>query len=136
MLRIAGVVLAAVCLVVCAVVYASHSSALPVGTPVQLDTIKMKTGCFLGAEPVGGTGLLVPDPVAGTRVEGYGPVRWPEGFAGVRLSDGQVAVLDGVGVVAITGRRYSWHVVPDSLSFDDGSIFINCFLREVPAQAT
>ncbi len=67
-------------------------------------------GCYLSHI----TGLLIPDPSAGTAIveEDMGhertvPVKWPPGYTGRLAIDGQVDVLDEKGVVvARTGLRF------------------------------
>ena len=76
----------------------------PQGEPVQLLTYD-STGCYLGGEQAV-EGELVTDPQYGTRFNGWAIV-WPAGFTGVRLANGEVAVLDQAGnVVATTGNEY------------------------------
>jgi hypothetical protein len=80
------------------------------------DEVGLLTGvqaCYAGGQSPGDEALLVPDADFGTRFEGRGPVMWPEGYTGSRLDGGQVAVLNTAGgLVATTGKRYSFSPVP------------------------
>ncbi len=73
------------------------------GEPVKLLT--GGTACYLGGEhPI--EGRLTTDPEYGTRFNGKAVI-WPVGFTGVRLADGEVAVLNQAGkTIATTGKEY------------------------------
>src|SRR6266567_5163790 len=73
------------------------------GDPVHLMT--GPSDCYLGGE-VGHEGVLRADPKYGTVFDGT-PVIWPVGFTDIRVTGGEVAVLNEVGrVVATTGKKY------------------------------
>jgi hypothetical protein len=84
--------------------------------PVNGEPVKLLTGnygCYAGGAGQGEGGLIVPDDEFGTRLDGRGPLIWPEGYTGVRLASGQVVVLNGNGdVKATTGKRYKWAPAP------------------------
>ena len=109
------------------------SSAILPGAPVELKHTS-RTECFAGAEPVGGSGRLLPDPGAGTQIEGFGPVTWPDGVTGVGLDNGQVAVMGGDHVIATTGKTYQWNVSPNE--YINGGIYIMCGFHELTPQPT
>jgi hypothetical protein len=88
------------------------------GSPNPLsDQVELLTGieaCYAGGQSPTNGGLLLPDPKYGTRFDGQGPVMWPVGYTGRRLSNGDVEVLNTTGgVVATTGKRYRFSNVPE-----------------------
>jgi hypothetical protein len=81
------------------------------GEPVPLLTGSF--ACYAGGANPSEGGFLVPDEKFGIKVEGRGPMVWPEGYSAKRLASGQVVVLNPSGaVVAVTGRQYRWTPVP------------------------
>ena len=87
------------------------------GSPNPLsDRVELLTGiqsCYAGGQSPTDGGLLVPDPEYGTRFDGRGPVMWPVGYTGRRLSTGEIQVLNTSGdVIAATGRQYRFSPVP------------------------
>ncbi len=78
--------------------------------------IELLTGiraCYAGGAQPGYAGVLRPDPVHGTRFDNK-PVMWPDGYTGVLLNGGQVAVLNAGGdIVAMTGKAYAITPVPE-----------------------
>jgi hypothetical protein len=111
MRRITTTLALALCLLGCGSV---PPPSPPSGEPVELATYDH------GCDDQAAEGLLLPhrrhgtdisvvadDWPSGTDMRGVVPVQWPKGFTGVRLSGGDVAVLDAAGnVVATTGRNY------------------------------
>ncbi len=80
------------------------------------EPISLLTGvaaCYAGGARPAYAGVLVPDPVYGTRF-GRSPVMWPVGYTGLLLNGGHVAVLNAGGDrVATTGKAYAITPVPD-----------------------
>jgi hypothetical protein len=77
----------------------------PKGEPVDLLT--GIEACYAGGQRPSYAGVLAPDPEYGTQIDGR-PVMWPVGYTGLRLTGGEIAVLDRSGnVVATTGRAYA-----------------------------
>jgi len=91
-------------LAVCALAMLAACSE-PVGIQTALLTGSDPRACWAGAEPHI-EGLLLVDARYGTSLDGV-PVIWPTGYSGIRLTSGEVAVLDQEGkVVATTGKHY------------------------------
>jgi hypothetical protein len=94
----------------------------PAAGPIELLT--GVTGCYAGGESSSGiTGALVPDPNAGTAINGT-PIMWPVHFT-ARRAGSEVEVLDEHGkVLATTGRTYHLSRGPVSgVSSDAGGAF-------------
>lgn len=93
------------------------------GEPVELLT--GVTGCYAGGEhPI--EGQLTADPEYGTRFNGKAVI-WPVGFTGVRLADGEVAVLNQAGnVIATTGKDYGIAIAPAGDGVEGYPAAVNC----------
>ena len=95
----------------------------PNGQPVKLLT--GVTACYAGGEHAI-EAQLIADPEYGTRFNGRAVI-WPVGFTGVRLADGEVAVLNQAGkTIATTGKEYGIATASAANGVEGYPAAVNC----------
>lgn len=103
MRRVTAALASVLCLLGC-------GSAATWGLPVELLT--GVEGCYAGGQSPSYAGVLVPDPVYGTSIDGR-PVMWTVGYTGMRLPSGEIVVSNTSGeVIATTGKAYAISPAP------------------------